>query len=189
MRERSRAQKLRLLLDNLNRAAADVVEALGDPTDLGLQQKVIDLLNKAPEGLRSWKEVITKAYEAARDEQNAPSDAELRLLQEIETAQAELERATTALQEARGRCEHRFRLEDPSINTATGEAAYPDHPTCLVCGSEFEHDWYCPKAPGLTCAYPTLTVGKFNRGRDLAAIHHQGDVECIHCGKTWARES
>jgi hypothetical protein len=192
VKARSKAQDIRLLLDNLERAAADAAKALdGLGIDgLGLDGKLADMVPKAPDGIRSWKAVLTKAYQAAKEDQNAPTNDEFKLIQNLETAKKARNEAMAAYREAAKLCKHRIRLEDPTINKTNGAAIYPDHPTCLVCGEDFEMEWYCPKSPELRCEYPNILLkgqAHFIRGDDLASANHEGDIECVHCGETWTR--
>lgn len=191
-RDRTKAQELRLLLDNLERTAVDAVKALDGfgVDELGLDAKVAGMVPKVPNGLRSWKVVLTQAYEAAKEDQNAPTNDEFHVIQDIETARKARDEAIAAYREALSLCGHRIRLEDPEFN-GNGTAKYPDRPTCLICGEEFELEWYCPKSPVLRCEYPNVLMrgnpSEFIYGDDLASANHDGEIECVHCREPWTR--
>lgn len=190
VKARSKAQQLRLLIDKLEKAAREATAALDGLDDLKVTAKAAKLLGKTPEGILSWRNVLTAAYQAAKKEQNAPTKPELALYQKIEAAKKARDEALAAYREVVKQCDHRIKLEDPTINETNGAAIYPDHPTCLVCDEEFEFDWYCEQSPELTCQYPNVLgngPAHFIRGEDLMSANHDGDIECVHCGQTWTR--
>ena len=195
MKERTQAQRLRLIIDDLERVAAETSAVIKDLPKL--EGKTSDLLPKTPDGVRSLISVLKTAYKKAKVDQNTPTTQELRFLETLQPAKAKLDEALATLEEAKKAYqkameghEHRVRLEDPEINKATGKARYPDHPTCVICEEVLEHEWYCAKSPDLRCSYPNVLgqgVGPTIRGTSLKEAGHDGDIECIHCGGTWTR--
>ena len=98
-------------------------------------------------------------------------------------------------------CTHRMREEEPFVNTYNGAEIYPDHPTCLLCGDEFEMDAYCVEAPDFICrfqveGFPEPMTGDqldslwtresyWNKTKEEQAVIT--DAPCIHCEQPWER--
>jgi hypothetical protein len=195
MKTKSKAQELRLVIDNLEHTAVQAAGAVKDLPEMAGKSGA--LLPKTPEGIHSLAGVLRKAYEGARDTYNEPTAAELKFLTQLDPAKRALHEARGLLVKAQAAFdtaveghEHRIRLEDPTINVETGVAVYVEHPTCLLCGEHLKHEWFCIKSPEIQCRYPNV-LGKgaahLITGTDLFEADHAGDIECIHCGETWMR--
>jgi len=196
-KSRTPGQKLRRILDTLERLVHDTTVAL-ESVEMPGESDLADAM-RTPEGLTAWKKQLERVYEDVRTGENEPTAAEAEVQGELAVARQAvldatevLKRAHAARRDVVNRCSHRIRLEDPEINPGNGMALYPRHPTCLVCGEEFEYQHYCAKSPELRCLYPNI-LGKgpdhFVDGDALmqAGESHDGSVECVYCGQPWTR--
>lgn len=195
MKNRTKGQQLRLLIDKLEGAAVEAGSVVVDLPEV--KGKAGDLVPKTPDGIRSLIAVLKMSFKTVQEEENAPTNEELLLLQDLEPAKKALDEARELVKQAQVAFNkaleghvHRIRLEDPKINGTNGAVLYPDHPTCVVCGEELEYEWYCERSPELRCLYPNVINkggGRFVYGTDLMEADHDGDIECVHCGNTWTR--
>jgi hypothetical protein len=186
------ARKTRLLLDRLAVDAAEaenIAKRLPEPDP----DETIAAIHQAPSALRAWSDQLAKGYVVARDESNGLDPKETEYKARLDKANDLVSQAHDARNEIQAQCKHRVRLEDPIINVGNGVALYPDQPTCVICGHEFELEWYCQESPNLRCEYvnPEGRSGPgFIHGPDVEEFGGEWSeqVQCVHCGEPWHRE-